>query len=413
MSTSTNECNSNEKSVNTTSDSIIIDEHKTTKENTSPSIQGNIKKKKKSNVYIKNVYEDNFIEEINKITTLIEDDFNVIGMDTEFPGTVYNLKNYTKKNIYYEAIRMNINSLKLIQLGISLRNKKGEYPSKYPYYTWQFNLKFDISKDIYSPKSIELLTNAGINFDNLKTNGIDSQIFAQYLMTSGLVLNPEISWISFQGSYDFGYLLRLLLNKPLPETETEFIDLLNLYFPNYYDIRILSKDICCLQGGLNKIANRLKIDRGASEAHQAGSDSYITIEVFMKLIKYEFINKELMKKNKNVLYGIGLGQDNDMIIKYLKKDNEKTKNKDLNTHINDNTNLFNKTFNGCYYENFNYINNNNNYIFYSNNNCVNFNLICMNYYGINCFNSNLFCYENKNVNINTKINNCMKIPQLV
>lgn len=413
MSTSTNECNSNEKSVNTTSDSIIIDEHKTTKENTSPSIQGNIKKKKKPNVYIKNVYEDNFIEEINKITTLIEDDFNVIGMDTEFPGTVYNLKNYTKKNIYYEAIRMNINSLKLIQLGISLRNKKGEYPSKYPYYTWQFNLKFDISKDIYSPKSIELLTNAGINFDNLKTNGIDSQIFAQYLMTSGLVLNPEISWISFQGSYDFGYLLRLLLNKPLPETETEFIDLLNLYFPNYYDIRILSKDICCLQGGLNKIANRLKIDRGASEAHQAGSDSYITIEVFMKLIKYEFINKELMKKNKNVLYGIGLGQDNDMIIKYLKKDNEKTKNKDLNTHINDNTNLFNKTFNGCYYENFNYINNNNNYIFYSNNNCVNFNLICMNYYGINCFNSNLFCYENKNVNINTKINNCMKIPQLV
>ena len=413
MSTSTNECNSNEKSVNTTSDSIIIDEHKTTKENTSPSIQGNIKKKKKPNVYIKDVYEDNFIEEINKITTLIEDDFNVIGMDTEFPGTVYNLKNYTKKNIYYEAIRMNINSLKLIQLGISLRNKKGEYPSKYPYYTWQFNLKFDISKDIYSPKSIELLTNAGINFDNLKTNGIDSQIFAQYLMTSGLVLNPEISWISFQGSYDFGYLLRLLLNKPLPETETEFIDLLNLYFPNYYDIRILSKDICCLQGGLNKIANRLKIDRGASEAHQAGSDSYITIEVFMKLIKYEFINKELMKKNKNVLYGIGLGQDNDMIIKYLKKDNEKTKNKDLNTHINDNTNLFNKTFNGCYYENFNYINNNNNYIFYSNNNCVNFNLICMNYYGINCFNSNLFCYENKNVNINTKINNCMKIPQLV
>ena len=207
--------------------------------------------------------------------------------------------------------------------------------------------------------------------------------------------------------------MRLLLNRPLPERENRFINFLNLYFPNYYDIRILSKDICCLQGGLNKIANRLKIDRGTGEAHQAGRDSYITIEVFMKLIKYEFINKESMRKNKNVLYGIGLGQDNDMIIKYLKIDNEKIKNKDLN-HINDNINLFNNTFNGCYYENFYYMNNNNNYLFYSNNNCVNFNLICMNYYGINCFNSNLFCYENKNVNnINTKINNCMKIPQLV
>ena len=414
MSTSTNECNSNEKSVNTTSDSIIIDEHKIIDESKSPSVHENIKKKKKPNVYIKEVYEDNFIEEINKITTLIEDDYNVIGMDTEFPGTVYNLKNCTKKNIYYESIRMNINSLKLIQLGISLRNKKGKYPSKYPYYTWQFNLKFDISKDIYSPKSIELLTNAGINFENLKKKGIDSQIFAQYLMTSGLVLNPDINWISFQGSYDFGYLLRLLLNRPLPENETKFIKLLNLYFPTYYDIRILSKDICCLQGGLNKISNRLNIDRGTGEAHQAGSDSYITIEVFMKLIKYEFINKESMRKNKNILYGIGLGQDNDMISKYLKIDNEKVKNKDLNP-INDNINLFNNTFNGCYYENFNYMNNNNNnYIFYSNNNCVNFNLIYMNYYGINCFNSNLFCYENKNVNnINTKINNCMKIPQLV
>ena len=340
MSTSTFECNSNEKSVNTTSDSIIIDNYKNIEENNPSSFQGKIKKKKCPNVYVKEVYEDNFIEEINKITELIEDDYNVIGMDTEFPGTVYNIKNYTKKNIYYETIRMNINSLKLIQLGISLRNKKGEYPSKYSYYTWQFNLKFDISKDIYSPKSIELLTNAGINFENLKNNGIDSQIFAQYLMTSGLVLNPDINWISFQGSYDFGYLLRLLLNKPLPGTENEFIDLLNLYFPNYYDIRILSKDICCLQGGLNKIAHRLSIDRGASEAHQAGSDSYITIEVFMKLIKYEFINKELMRKNKNVLYGIGLGQNNDMIIKYLKKDDEKNKNKNLN-HF---TRIFSRTY---------------------------------------------------------------------
>jgi hypothetical protein len=84
MSTSTNECNSNEKSVNTTSDSIIIDEHKIIEEKNSPSFQENIKKKKKPNLYIKEVYEDNFIEEINKITTLIEDDYNVIGMDTEF-----------------------------------------------------------------------------------------------------------------------------------------------------------------------------------------------------------------------------------------------------------------------------------------------------------------------------------------
>lgn len=136
-------------------------------------------------------------------------------------------------------------------------------------------------------------------------------------MTSGLVLNPDINWICFQGSYDFGYLLRLLINKPLPENENDFIKLLNIYFPNYYDIRILAKDKCCLQGSLNKLAKRLKIKRDNGDAHQAGSDSYITIGIFYKLIKCGIVTKELLKEKKNILYGIGLGEDNEMIKKYM------------------------------------------------------------------------------------------------
>jgi len=394
------ECISHEKSINTNSsnDSTSTEELciKNSIKSLSNSETENTKNIPFSNSNIKEVYEDNFIEEIKKITNLIEEDYNYVGMDTEFPGTVYNSKNYTEKNFYYETLKLNINSLKLIQLGITLRNKNGEYPSKFPYYTWQFNFKFDIEKDSYSPKSLKLLKNAGINFEKLKNNGIDQKNFAIYFMTSGLVLNPEISWICFQGSYDFGYLLRLLINEPLPDTENEFIKLLNLYFPNFYDIRMLAKDKCCLQGSLNKLAKRLKIERGSGDAHQAGSDSYITLGIFYKLIKCGIVNKELMIENKNILYGIGLGQDNEKIIKYLKKDDdEKCKNKNI-SYIYGNVKSYKNVLENNSFENIG--NNYNNGLLYSNSKGINYNLFNMNFYGINYFNSNLLYYDSiKNV----------------
>ena len=396
---SANKCLSNEKRTksNSTNDSTSIEDHSL---NDSPKVSSNPIYNDKSrippfsNSNIKEVYEENFIEEIKKISTLLEEDFTFIGMDTEFPGTVFSPKAYSKKNFYYETLRLNINSLKLIQLGITLRNKKGEYPTKYPYYTWQFNFKFDIQKDNFSSKSIKLLKNAGINFEKLSKNGIDYKIFASYLMTSGLVLNPDIHWICFQGSYDFGYLLKLLLNEPLPETENKFIELINIYFPKYYDIRMFAKDKCCLQGSLNKLAKRLKIDRGEGDAHQAGSDSYITIGVFYKLIKCGILTKDLMKKYKNILYGIGLGEDNDIIMKYLKnEEKDKCKNMKHSARNNDNSHIV--------FDNYNYENNNhmsNNCLFYSNNKNINYSLINANCFGVNYFNSNLFYYDNiKNV----------------
>ena len=65
-------------------------------------------------------------------------------------------------------------------------------------------------------------------------------------MTSGLVLNPDVHWISYHGSYDFGYLLSLLSNEKLPEDEEEFIKILGIYFPNFYDVKMLVKDLSFL-----------------------------------------------------------------------------------------------------------------------------------------------------------------------
>ena len=40
--------------------------------------------------------------------------------------------------------------------------------------------------------------------------GIDVEVFGELLMTSGIVLNENVKWITFHSGYDYGYLLKLL-----------------------------------------------------------------------------------------------------------------------------------------------------------------------------------------------------------
>ena len=177
--------------------------------------------------FIKEVYDDNLDEELKVISELLEE-YNYIGMDTEFPGTVFCVQKYNE-DFYYKTLKLNVDSLKIIQLGITITNENGEYPKNIPYHTWQFNFNFDIKKDKYNEQSINLLKKSGIDFIKLKKKGIKKNIFAEKLMTSGLVLNPDVYWISYHGSYDFGYLLSLLLNEKLPKTEEQYIDTLTIY----------------------------------------------------------------------------------------------------------------------------------------------------------------------------------------
>jgi CCR4-NOT transcription complex subunit 7/8 len=63
---------------------------------------------------------------------------------------------------------------------------------------------------------------------------------------SGLVLNDEIRWISFHSKYDFGYLLKTLTCTELPMDESGFVELLQMYFPSIYDVKVSkSSSFCC------------------------------------------------------------------------------------------------------------------------------------------------------------------------
>lgn len=73
--------------------------------------------------------------------------FNVIAMDTEFPGICVSRagSQYTEEENEYHHVRRNVEETKLIQIGFSIADERGNVPE--PICTWQFNFKFDISHD--------------------------------------------------------------------------------------------------------------------------------------------------------------------------------------------------------------------------------------------------------------------------
>ena len=109
----------------------------------------------KSKNSIVEVFEENFIEEIKRMSSYA-DKYKFVAMDTEFPGIVYQLKEYSQ-DFYYKTIKMNVDNLKVIQVGVTLCDEKGKSPEPS---TWQFNLKFDWTKEKYSNESIALLGNS-------------------------------------------------------------------------------------------------------------------------------------------------------------------------------------------------------------------------------------------------------------
>lgn len=251
---------------------------------------------------IRDVWADNLEQEFAIIRDLLVD-YPFVAMDTEFPGVVAKPVGTfkTAHEFYYQTLRCNVNLLKLIQLGITLLNEKGEVP---PYCcTWQFNFRFSLNEDMYAQDSIELLKNGGIHFDYFTRFGIDVARFAELFIASGLVLNDDVRWLAFHAGYDFGYLMRLLNGRDLPEKEEEFTQLFHLLFPSVMDIKYLLRSTDISHSfGLDTLAETFGVRRFGT-AHQAGSDSLLTGHSFFKLLRERFQSKIPSQAN-GVLYGL-------------------------------------------------------------------------------------------------------------
>lgn len=262
---------------------------------------------KSDSIQIREVWNDNLEEEFALIREIVND-FPYIAMDTEFPGIVLRpVGNFKSSNEYhYQTLKDNVDMLKLIQIGLTFSDDQGNIPlcGTDKYCIWQFNFReFNVNEDVFANDSIELLRQSGIDFRKNNEKGIDAQRFGELLMSSGIVLNDNVYWVTFHSGYDFGYLLKILTCQNLPNTQAGFFDLINTYFPVLYDIKHLMKFCNSLHGGLNKLAELLEVER-VGVCHQAGSDSLLTACTFRKL-KENFFSGSL-EKYAGVLYGLGV-----------------------------------------------------------------------------------------------------------
>ena len=230
----------------------------------------------------------------------------------------------------------------MIQLGITLFAPDGSLPPATPgsstngqsnYMpammpapcTWQFNFRFSLNSDMYAQDSTAMLSKAGIDFAAHEKNGIDPHDFGALLISSGLVLDDDVHWISFHSGYDFGYLMKIMLCKPLPDDEAEFHKKLMVFFPSLFDIKFLLKHAgrtmtvnngqpltaeaqsilqrLSTKSGLQDIANELEVHR-VGVAHQAGSDSLVTGQIYFKMREKVFSDSIDEEKYSGQVWGL-------------------------------------------------------------------------------------------------------------
>ncbi|KAI0981118.1 hypothetical protein GJ496_008753 [Pomphorhynchus laevis] len=199
-------------------------------------------------------------------------------------------------------MKINVDLLKPIQVAFSFFDDDGNTPSGTS--TYQFNFNFNLREDMYAQESIDLLSNAGIDFTLLIDDGIDPFDFAYLLTTSRALFSDSVVFIAFHGGSDFGYLTKMLTNAALPETDNEFFNLLKVYFPIVFDIKYLMKSCENLHGGLQNVARQLNIPR-IGQSHQSGSDSLLSGQVFFRIKKMYFHNTIDIDRFNGHIFSLG------------------------------------------------------------------------------------------------------------
>ncbi|CAK8579176.1 unnamed protein product [Lathyrus sativus] len=263
-------------------------------------------------VIIRQVWTYNLEYEFNLIRQAIHQ-HPMVSMDTEFPGVIHSPEidhHYLQPSDNYRYLKANVDALNLIQVGFTLTDIKGNLPdfgTSYSY-IWEFNFcDFDINQDPCNQDSIDMLCRQGIDFNRNLRHGVDSRCFADLMFSSGLVSNESLWWITFSSAYDFGYLVKILTQKNLPDRLEDFLNIVeDLFGKKVFDVKHMMKFCNFLHGGLERVATTLKVNRAVGKSHQAGSDSLMTCQTFRKMLETCCVNKKVpeLKDYAGVLFGL-------------------------------------------------------------------------------------------------------------
>ncbi|KAG6759378.1 hypothetical protein POTOM_035854 [Populus tomentosa] len=245
-----------------------------------------LKMKSSTPIQVREVWAENLVAEFSLIKEAISR-FSFISLDTEFPGTLF-LSNLDKSLLSqappshnYRLMKYNVDLLKIIQLGMTLSDSQGNLPSFGTefHYFWQFNFRdFNIEHDPYNDESIGLLERQGIDLKKNREKGIDSSDFAWMILT----------------------------RRELPCDMASFLGMVSFFFGvRVYDTKFMMGSIGGLRGGLERVAKLLGVERTTGSRHQAGSDSLLTQQTFVRF-KDSYANLDLENLNgcEGMIFGL-------------------------------------------------------------------------------------------------------------
>lgn len=233
------------------------------------------------------VWEHNFETEFNLLLAAVAragGSEAILALDTEFPGFPYEDSRSSTQEGHYQVLRHNVDDLWPIQFGIAVVGTNGVHRG-----VWNFNLRFDAEVDIHTEESLDFLRAAGLDFPRHRTEGVSPLMLGQRLANCSLI-GPHgraPCWLTFSGSYDWGYLMKLVtLGRALPGLAGTFDQVLSVYCPKRRELRDFLPT-----GSLEKLGRKLGVKRWG-QPHTAGSDALLTLELFMHLggHKMEFID---------------------------------------------------------------------------------------------------------------------------
>jgi len=200
----------------------------------------------------------------------------ILALDMEFPGFPLADPQFSAHAAHHQALCHNVDQLWPIQLGVAvIGGSDGVHRG-----VWTFNLRFDAGVDGHTQEALDFLERAGLDFPRHRKEGINALELGQRLKNSNLVgaHGRAPCWLTFSGSYDWGYLLKLLTSgRPLPGLASTFDKVLSVYCPRRRELRDLLPN-----GSLEALGRRHGVKRWGA-AHTAGSDALLTLELFMLL----------------------------------------------------------------------------------------------------------------------------------
>eukprot|EP00927_Polykrikos_kofoidii_P077791 TRINITY_DN74697_c0_g1_i1.p1 TRINITY_DN74697_c0_g1~~TRINITY_DN74697_c0_g1_i1.p1 ORF type:complete len:547 (-),score=85.82 TRINITY_DN74697_c0_g1_i1:319-1725(-) len=211
----------------------------------------------------------------------------MIAVDTEFPGFARDMPRQGSREAQYKALRDSVDVLQPIQVGMAVVVNGCVVGA------WNFNMRFDLAKDLHTQEAVVFLNAAGVDFQRHATEGVDAEVFGRSLVYSPFIRFSDDAggetvttcapgeppqWVTFAGFYDLGYLVKLLTNDRLPRDACGFDAALAKLCPRRCELADYLPS-----GSFQSMLDMYSVER-CSTAETRGSDALAMLELCCRAV---------------------------------------------------------------------------------------------------------------------------------